>query len=142
MELLHHSIRLLKHCQLSKEKLIQSNIPLPQEKIHASSVNCRITNTSGTGRLSAYNVSRTTPHFSGMLDGLIESDNRIFKGPFVLLALPFKKGTSGADNFPKIPLPFPPYRHQELASNRLKEQYSKSTIIVTGTGSEKTVSFL
>lgn len=84
----------------------------------------------------------TTPHFSRMLDGLIDGPGELFKGPYVSLSLPFKKGSGDKNIFPKVPLPFPPYMHQELAFARLGGEQPKSTIVATGTGSGKTESFL
>lgn len=84
----------------------------------------------------------TTPHFSRMLDGLIDGTGELFKGPYISLALPFKKGSGDKNFFPKIQLPFPPYMHQELAFARLGGELPKSTLVATGTGSGKTESFL
>jgi DEAD/DEAH box helicase domain-containing protein len=49
---------------------------------------------------------------------------------------------SGRDAFPDVPLPFPPYLHQEQAFQRLCGSPGRSTIIATGTGSGKTECFL
>lgn len=84
----------------------------------------------------------TTPLFSRMLEGFIEEPGRLFKGPFLSLALPFRKGSRGPDYFPRIPLPFAPYLHQEMAFARLSGETPRSTLVATGTGSGKTECFL
>ena len=43
---------------------------------------------------------------------------------------------------PEIPLPFPPYRHQEKAFQRLLPGSPQNTLVATGTGSGKTECFL
>ena len=52
----------------------------------------------------------TTPGFRGLIDRFLADRERLFKGPYVSVALPFQQG-SGRDWFPQIPLPFPPYLH-------------------------------
>ncbi len=83
----------------------------------------------------------TTRAFKGTLDRLITS-GRPFKGPYLTLHLPFEKGTRGGEWFPEIPLQFQPYKHQELAFERLTADEPKPTIVATGTGSGKTEAFL
>ncbi len=83
----------------------------------------------------------TTRAFKGTLDRLITS-GRPFKGPYLTLHLPFEKGTHGGEWFPEIPLQFQPYKHQELAFERLTADEPKPTIVATGTGSGKTEAFL
>lgn len=84
----------------------------------------------------------STPFFHGLLDRLIEEEGSIFKGPYLSIQLPFRQGREGADFFPDVPLPFPPYLHQERAFKRLGGAQPQSTIVATGTGSGKTESFL
>jgi DEAD/DEAH box helicase domain-containing protein len=67
--------------------------------------------------------------------------DRLLKGPYISVALPFRQG-SGRDWFPRIPLPFPPYRHQEKAFERLLPGTPRNTLVATGTGSGKTECFL
>ncbi len=83
----------------------------------------------------------TTPTFKDTLNQLLASD-RLFKGPFLTLHLPFVMGTRTTDWFPAIPFPFRPYKHQELAFERLTGDTPQPTIIATGTGSGKTEAFL
>ncbi len=83
----------------------------------------------------------TTPGFSGLIDRFLADREQLLKGPFVSVALPFHQGT-GRDWFPQIPLPFPPYRHQEKAFDRLLPGTPRNTLVATGTGSGKTECFL
>ena len=57
------------------------------------------------------------------------------------MSLPFHQG-SGRDWFPEILLPFPPYRHQEKAFQRLLPGSPQNPLVATGTGSGKTECFL
>ncbi|WP_411875413.1 hypothetical protein [Vulcanococcus limneticus] len=52
----------------------------------------------------------TTPGFRGLIDRFLADRERLLKGPYVSVSLPFQQG-SGRDWFPQIPLPFPPYLH-------------------------------
>ncbi|MFZ9754189.1 MAG: DEAD/DEAH box helicase [Cyanobium sp.] len=83
----------------------------------------------------------TTPGFAGLIDRFLADRDQLFKGPSVSVALPFHQG-SGRDWFPLIPLPFPPYRHQERAFERLSPGTPVNTLVATGTGSGKTECFL
>ena len=83
----------------------------------------------------------TTPGFSGLIDRFLADREQLLKGPYVSVALPFHQGT-GRDWFPQIPLPFPPYRHQEKAFDRLLPGSPRNTLVATGTGSGKTECFL
>ena len=83
----------------------------------------------------------TTPGFRGLIDRFLADRERLFKGPYVSVALPLQQG-SGRDWFPQIPLPFPPYRHQEKAFDRLLPGSPRNTLVATGTGSGKTECFL
>ena len=84
----------------------------------------------------------TTPFFSRILEELLNAPGGVFKGPYLEIRLPFRKGRGMADYFPDIPMPFPPYLHQEKAFDRLSDPNPKSTIVATGTGSGKTECFL
>jgi len=83
----------------------------------------------------------TTPGFRGLIDRFLADRARLLKGPYVSVSLPFQKG-SGRDWFPQIPLPFPPYLHQEKAFLRLSSASPLNTLVATGTGSGKTECFL
>ncbi|HJN35022.1 MAG TPA: hypothetical protein QF626_00770, partial [Prochlorococcaceae cyanobacterium Fu_MAG_50] len=69
----------------------------------------------------------TTPGFSGLIDRFLADREQLLKGPFVSVSLPFHQG-SGRDWFPQIPLPFPPYRHQERAFERLLPGSPQNTL--------------
>jgi DEAD/DEAH box helicase domain-containing protein len=94
----------------------------------------------------------STPGFDSMLERFLDGadtvgvgqhgESPLFRGPYVSLKLRFQDGQSGPDYFPKVPMKFPPYRHQEQAFARLGGQDKKSTLVATGTGSGKTESFL
>ena len=58
----------------------------------------------------------TAPGFSGLIDRFLADRQRLIKGPYVSIALPFHRGRR-SDWFPELQLPFPPWRHQELASS-------------------------
>ena len=83
----------------------------------------------------------TTPGFRGLIDRFLADRERLLKGPYVSVSLPFQQG-SGRDWFPQIPLPFPPYLHQEKAFLRLSSASPLNTLVATGTGSGKTECFL
>jgi DEAD/DEAH box helicase domain-containing protein len=83
----------------------------------------------------------TTPGFRGLIDRFLADRERLLKGPYVTVSLPFQQG-SGCDWFPQIPLPFPPYLHQEKAFLRLSSASPLNTLVATGTGSGKTECFL
>ncbi|NCC60076.1 MAG: DEAD/DEAH box helicase [Verrucomicrobiae bacterium] len=82
------------------------------------------------------------PFFEGVVERLLADPEAVFKGPYITLKLPFRPGNHSADYFNDIPLQFPPYRHQELAFERLGGASPQSTLIATGTGSGKTECFL
>jgi len=87
----------------------------------------------------------TTPFFHGVLEKLLDQDGEVFKGPYIDLGLPFRKGNGlGKDFFPDIPLSFRPYLHQEQAFERLSGRNGprRNTIVATGTGSGKTECFV
>jgi DEAD/DEAH box helicase domain-containing protein len=83
------------------------------------------------------------PLFEGMLEAFLAKEDTLFKGPYFSLKLPFRQGSKAPDKiFNKLALPFPPYKHQEKAFDRLKAPDSQSTLVATGTGSGKTECFL
>ena len=83
----------------------------------------------------------TTMGFRGLVDRFLGEREQLLKGPYVSVALPFHEG-SGHNWFPQIPLPFPPYRHQEKAFQRLLPGTPLNTLVASGTGSGKTECFL
>ncbi|MCP9786562.1 DEAD/DEAH box helicase, partial [Cyanobium sp. N5-Cardenillas] len=83
----------------------------------------------------------TTPGFEGLIDRFLADRDRLVKGPYISISLPFQQG-SRADWFPELQLPFPPYRHQEQAFERLSPGSPQNTLVATGTGSGKTEAFL
>lgn len=83
--------------------------------------------------------------FEGELFEFLDGEGGLFKGPYVDVRLPFRKGVE-AERIPLDVRPgFEPYRHQMRAFQRL---YSKGghqpqhTLVTTGTGSGKTECFL
>ncbi|MXZ82389.1 MAG: helicase with metal-binding cysteine cluster [Synechococcus sp. SB0666_bin_14] len=82
----------------------------------------------------------TTPGFRGLIERFLGERERLLKGPYVSVALPFREG-SGRNWFPEIPLPFSPYLHQEKAFKRLLSGSPRNTLVATGTGSGKTECF-
>lgn len=80
--------------------------------------------------------------FDGILQRFFAREGALFKGPYLTLKLPFRKGTLPLDHFSGFNMPYTPYRHQERAFQRLGRAAPKSTIVATGTGSGKTECFL
>ncbi len=78
-----------------------------------------------------------------LLDVLGDRERGLFKGPYVDLRLPFRKGAI-ADAPLFIKPSFDPYAHQLRAWERLASatQRPRSTLVATGTGSGKTECFL
>ncbi|NDF15755.1 DEAD/DEAH box helicase, partial [bacterium] len=88
-----------------------------------------------------YSFEATTTGFDSAIARFLDVPGQFLKGPHVQVSLPFVRGTK-SDFFPKVPLPFTPHKHQELAFQRLGGANKKSTLIATGTGSGKSESFL
>lgn len=84
----------------------------------------------------------TTPFFAGVLERLLEGPGNVFKGPYLDIQLPFQQTKGVTEYFPDLPMPYPPYLHQEKAFQRLSGEKPKATIVATGTGSGKTECFL
>ncbi|WP_424686850.1 DEAD/DEAH box helicase [Halarcobacter ebronensis] len=85
----------------------------------------------------------TTEPFHNMMNDFVKEEGNLYKGPYISVSLPFKKGVSNLNHFPDIlDDSFNPYYHQELAFQRLKEENPKPTLVATGTGSGKTESFM
>ena len=78
-----------------------------------------------------------------LLDVLGDRERGLFKGPYIDLRLPFRKGAI-ADAPLHIKPSFDPYAHQLRAWERLQSasQRPRSTLVATGTGSGKTECFL
>jgi DEAD/DEAH box helicase domain-containing protein len=85
----------------------------------------------------------TNPFFDGALENLLARPGEVFRGPYVSLKLPFQP-SHGQQRFftDTLPRSFHPFRHQELAWERLDWRAAKNTIVATGTGSGKTECFL
>ncbi|MBM7572943.1 DEAD/DEAH box helicase [Aquibacillus albus] len=75
-------------------------------------------------------------------DFLLNSDEKMFKGPYVSVRLPYRKAEEGKKNLTIFP-PFTPYVHQLRSFDRLssQNQQPKPTLVTTGTGSGKTECF-
>ncbi|MBT5934399.1 DEAD/DEAH box helicase [Sulfurimonas sp.] len=85
----------------------------------------------------------STPAFFEMMDKFVSEEGKLFKGPYVSVALPFRKGNENTHYFPDILSEnFKPYYHQELAFKRLGGDVAKPTLVATGTGSGKTEAFM
>ncbi|MCB0288743.1 MAG: DEAD/DEAH box helicase [Calditrichaeota bacterium] len=84
----------------------------------------------------------TTPFFHEIFDRFLKTPEALFRGPYLSIRLPFQQGEVEADRFSGFTLPFPPYRHQAQAFERLGGPAPRPTIVATGTGSGKTESFL
>lgn len=83
----------------------------------------------------------TTPGFDGLMDRFLAEPGSVSRGPYVTVALPFRKS-------PNTVLPFDwlqnfvPHAHQARAFGRLAGSEPRSTLVATGTGSGKTECFL
>ena len=85
----------------------------------------------------------TNPFFAGALEKLLEKPDAVFRGPYLSIKLPFVPAAGGRVYFPEVvPEGFRPYRHQQMAFERLAAEAGKPTIVATGTGSGKTECFL
>lgn len=85
------------------------------------------------------------PEFERDLFEFLDSEQGLFKGPFIDIRLPFRKADLG-DRIPlDIKPAFTPYAHQLRAFQRLyaKDGHQpQNTLVTTGTGSGKTECFL
>ena len=85
----------------------------------------------------------TNPFFEGCLDRLLDKKDQVFRGPFLGLKLPFVPAAGGKAYFPEVlPSGFQPYRHQQLAFERLDARAGLNSLVATGTGSGKTECYL
>ncbi|MGV6943319.1 DEAD/DEAH box helicase, partial [Stenotrophomonas maltophilia] len=85
----------------------------------------------------------TTPGFDGLIQRFLADRDRVFKGPYLTLPLPFRKQADrGQPAFGWLPPGFVPHAHQGRAFARLTGEQARSTLVATGTGSGKTECFL
>lgn len=85
----------------------------------------------------------TTPGFDGLIQRFLSDRDRVFKGPYLTLPLPFRKQADrGQPAFGWLPPGFVPHAHQGRAFARLTGEQARSTLVATGTGSGKTECFL
>ena len=82
----------------------------------------------------------SNPALSNVVEDFLDDSDKLFKGPYLSVDLPFQRAPEGGEPFPETPLGFTPYRHQRTAFDRLTG--GQSTVIATGTGSGKTECFL
>ena len=78
---------------------------------------------------------------ASVIDDFLEDPENLTRGPYLSLALPFRKD-DGDEPFPEVPLGFSPYVHQRTAMDRLASASGQSTVVATGTGSGKTECYL
>ena len=84
----------------------------------------------------------SSPELTNVVDDFLADPENLVKGPYLSVALPFRRAAEGGEPFPEVPLEFTPYRHQRTAFSRLAASAGRSTVIATGTGSGKTECFL
>ena len=97
----------------------------------------------GTKDFLSTTFPSSTPAFFEMMDRFVNDEDKLFKGPYISVALPFRKGSATARYFPNtLNENFKPFYHQELAFKRLGGEVPKPTLVATGTGSGKTEAFM
>lgn len=85
----------------------------------------------------------TNPFFENLMPELLGRSDTLFKGPYISIKLPFVLGGKDRAWFEGIPPNgFHPWKHQEVAFERLSAEPPRSTLVATGTGSGKTECFL
>ena len=84
----------------------------------------------------------SSPELASVVDDFLGDPENLAKGPYLSVALPYRRAPEGGEPFPEVPLGFTPYRHQRTAFSRLATSVGRSTVIATGTGSGKTECFL
>ena len=57
----------------------------------------------------------SSPALAGVVDDFLADPENLVKGPYLSVALPFRRAPEGGESFPKAPLGFIPYRHQRTA---------------------------
>ncbi|QDF75266.1 MULTISPECIES: hypothetical protein [Shewanella] len=72
------------------------------------------------------------------IDDFVDAPDVLMKGPYLSMALPFRKSTLAKDYFDHLNMMFTPYAHQAKAFQRLSGVQPKGTLVATGTGSGKT----
>lgn len=84
-----------------------------------------------------------TPGFDGLIQRFLADRDRVFKGPYLTLPLPFRKQPDrGQPAFGWLTPGFVPHAHQGQAFIRLTGEQARLTLVATGTGSGKTECFL
>ncbi|MFH4481278.1 DEAD/DEAH box helicase [Vibrio diabolicus] len=76
------------------------------------------------------------------IDDFVDAPDVLMKGPYLSMALPFRKSTLAKDYFDHLNMMFTPYAHQAKAFQRLSGVQPKGTLVATGTGSGKTECFM
>src|SRR5688572_28281813 len=84
----------------------------------------------------------TSPGMDGLLDGVVDANGGMFKGPYLSLKLPFKQTVLPPGLLEHATPKYAPYAHQVRAFERLTGTSPQSTLVATGTGSGKTECFL
>lgn len=79
---------------------------------------------------------------NALRDFLLDNEHGMFHGPYVRTRLPYAPATDWEGILPWLPSWFKPYKHQADAFRRLSGLEPEPTLVVTGTGSGKTESFL
>lgn len=92
----------------------------------------------------ATTLSIADPGVEAELVRFLDGPDGMFRGPFVDLRLPFRRGAGEVGELLDVAPPFPPYAHQRRAFERLssKRDRPRHTLVTTGTGSGKTECFL
>src|SRR4051812_11420830 len=83
--------------------------------------------------------------YAALTKFLMDSEDGIFRGPYLRVRLPFVEASTSADHGLRwIPPGFRPYAHQVKAWKRLagRDVVPKATLVTTGTGSGKSEGFL
>lgn len=83
----------------------------------------------------------TNPVFKGSLDEMLDSEDAVFREPYVAVRLPFRVAEEEADMLQAVQFKYKPWVHQLKAFQRLTGENGRSTVIATGTGSGKTECF-
>ena len=99
--------------------------------------------TTGVKEFLTTTFPSSTPAFFEMMKTFTNTNGKLYKGPYLSVALPFKRSQEALNYFPEIlDEKFKPYYHQELAFKRLGVENPKPTLVATGTGSGKTEAFM